>query len=105
MATRMLWLTAALAASFASSAQSLTLETACENEAPQFIRRADGSFGGLCVALMSLITADSGIAFRAPAEVVPKKRYLADLESGAIDVQFSLRKDAERRASRRRRFS
>jgi ABC-type amino acid transport substrate-binding protein len=75
--------------------QELVLKTAYEDVAPKFMI-ADGKASGLCVELMDLITKDSGIKFSAPVEYAPKKRFQGDLETGAIDVMFGMKKDAAR---------
>ena len=77
-------------------AEEVTLKTAYENVEPKFIKYSPGNFGGLCVELMSLISKDTGIRFRAKDGFVPKKRYLRDLEQGEVDVLFGLKKDVER---------
>lgn len=78
------------------SAQSIALKTAYEDIEPKFMKGSDGKITGLCVELMDLITKDTGITFSSPNTFAAKKRFQADLESGAIDVMFGMKKDAER---------
>jgi polar amino acid transport system substrate-binding protein len=81
-----------------TGAQTPTLRTAYENVAPKFMKDTTGNFYGLCVELMNAISADTGIIFSAPSDFIPKARYEAALAAGVQDVQFGLRKDAQREA-------
>lgn len=74
------------------------LKTEFQDIEPKFIL-VDGVPSGISYEIMKYVERKGGFSFSYPMKTVPLSRVLANLESGAIDVQFGLHRTPERERS------